>query len=89
MKTIAQHSHTRENNSSPLAYWGRGLSISEVAALVGVSINTIRNWTNTDSRFHLSTFPKPSRIGPRMLRWSETEVVEYLHATQAKGGKAR
>lgn len=83
-----QNTYTNGHYAATRSNWGRGLSIREVAAMVGASINTVRNWTNAASPFFIPDFPTPSRIGQRILRWSEKEVVEYLHATQAKGGKA-
>lgn len=89
MTFSAQQPLGHENNSLALTHWGtKGLSTREVATLVGTSINTIRNWVNPTSPFFVPDFPKPSRIGPRILRWSEADVIRYLRSTQANGGEA-
>lgn len=67
--------------------WGRGLRIAQVAELLGASKNSIRNWSNPNSPYFDDQFPLPSKIGGRVLIWSETEVIAFLHNHRQTGSR--
>lgn len=47
----------------------------EVAAMLGVSRDTVWRWTRNKA-----DFPKPSRIGDNATRWLASEVLAYRDA---------
>jgi prophage regulatory protein len=44
----------------------------EVAAIFGVQISTIYSWMRNGE------FPKPLRLGPRTVRWSGQQIMDYV-----------
>jgi prophage regulatory protein len=44
----------------------------EVAAIFGVQISTIYSWMRKGE------FPKPLRLGPRTVRWSGQQIMDYV-----------
>lgn len=44
----------------------------EVAAIFGVQISTIYAWMRNGE------FPKPLRLGPRTVRWSGQQIMDYV-----------
>ncbi len=76
---MRQPTQIAQNLSMPKASdWGHGLRINKVAQIMGVCKNTIRNWTNPRSPYFNSEFPQPSRVGMRVLIWSEVEILDFL-----------
>jgi predicted DNA-binding transcriptional regulator AlpA len=54
----------------------RLLKAKEVCERIGFAIQTLYN--SSVSEKCLPGFPRPIRIGPRAIRWSENEVEEYI-----------
>jgi len=50
------------------------IGTTEVAALVGVSPQTIMRWVNKGH----STIPKPRRLSTRMMIWERKEIQDWI-----------
>ena len=50
----------------------RLISLVEVAAMLNIGTRTILDWVAAD------TFPPPIKLGPKMSRWYEDEVLHWL-----------
>ncbi len=50
------------------------ISTQEVAQLVGVTSQTIRDWTNKGR----SDFPRPCRVSRRVLYWRRSDILSFL-----------
>jgi predicted DNA-binding transcriptional regulator AlpA len=62
----------------------RGLRLHEVAALLGLSVSSVRRLQARPD------FPAARRFGPRSVRWVASEVVAFLRgATPTNGGGGR
>lgn len=57
-----------------------GISISEVASLIGYGRSSIYSMMKPGSKNYDPTFPRPVRIGVRRSVWFEAEVREWLLA---------
>lgn len=55
------------------------IDIKEVSVMVGVSSQTIRRWKKKN------IFPAPHEYSPVTLRWSKSEVLEWIEQHQPKG----
>lgn len=53
------------------------LKIKEVAEQCSVSVSTIRRWVQLDP-----TFPQPIKIGPRLIRFRQSDVKEWINEQQ-------
>ena len=51
----------------------RLLRIEEVMQITGLPKSTIYN------KIHKGTFPKPYRVGPRSVRWKESEIIDWMN----------
>ena len=52
------------------------LKAGQVAAVLSVSPKMVYKLASTDEGF-----PKPKRIGGRLLRWRASEVTKYIEST--------
>jgi len=53
------------------------VSVSEVAARMGVSVNTVWRWAR-----ERPDFPRPVRIGPSTTRWHIDELEAFERAAE-------
>lgn len=53
------------------------LTINEVAKLLGVSRETIKNWKNPKSRYYRPDFPKPIKFSARVIRYQFKDIEDY------------
>lgn len=63
------------------------LSRKEVMALFKISHSTLHKWRSPTSYLFKSDFPKPIKIGQRLL-WVHTELMTFIELEQAKRDRA-
>ena len=63
------------------------LTVKELAALLGVHTRTVWRLTG-EAEAGQDTFPKPLRIGPRIVRWRQSDVESYINGLAECGRKS-
>ena len=61
----------------------RLLRIPETSARTGLPRTCIYEKLDPDCRYHDPTFPRPVRIGPRVIAFSEQEIAAWIEARKA------
>lgn len=69
---------TRSRTVTALRY----LSVSEVAAMVGLHVRTIQRWARTGEQ---PDFPEPRLVGANVRRWLSSEIEEWMLRRPAQG----
>jgi predicted DNA-binding transcriptional regulator AlpA len=72
---------TPETYQGPTLDPNRIYSGRQVAHLLGVHISTVYEWLKTDP-----TFPKPVRLGQRVVRWTGGQIADYIRARSPAEG---
>jgi predicted DNA-binding transcriptional regulator AlpA len=62
------------HSAAPVVLRDRLIDLQPVCNLCSVKKSTIYVWINDPT----SDFPKPIRLGPRMVRWSENAVLSWV-----------
>lgn len=80
---LGEQKETRGTSVSAIRDNETLLSKKEVAALLGISINTVDNY-----RKERPDFPEHLQFGPQTIRWRHAEIIEWRDRQGAvKGGK--
>lgn len=56
------------------------LSYHDVALRIGGKASTVRGKTSKYAYGYDPTFPKPIKLGPRTVRFRESEIVDWIEA---------
>lgn len=68
-----------KENSCHMEHSHRGLiRMRELVRKLSVSRSMIYQWMNKDGRYHLAEFPKPIRIGVRLIAWRSDDIDEFI-----------
>ena len=62
------------HDNQPAVRRDRLIDLYPVCDLTGVKKSTIYSWLKDPD----SNFPKPIRLSPRMVRWSEAAVLQWV-----------
>lgn len=52
----------------------KALTVQEVAAKIGVTVNTIKRWIKAGN------FPEGRKYSPRIIRWFESDVEKWMQS---------
>lgn len=61
----------------------RVIRLCDVAKLIGVSRPTVWRWVKSDP-----SFPQPFRLSGSVTAWDEIEILMWLQAKKAQGGRS-
>lgn len=58
------------------------IKMNELVKRLCISRSMIYQWLNKSSPYHNADFPRPIRIGKRLIAWRATEVTEFINNRQ-------
>lgn len=67
---------------------GRLVSAVDICETIGISRQTLHSWRNGQVP-NLPKFPEPIKLGCRVLRWYEVDIVEWARKAGFDWMKAR
>lgn len=79
MKPTSTHLHQTMAQRGEVAPTSKTLlSLKQSAKKLNISLNTVRNWSSTNSKYFRPDFPKIRRVGERRVAILEAEIDAFI-----------